>query len=359
MSNRRFYLKVLGEGEYILPADEFAGTILDYFQMTRGDFERAFHQVSEALSVLWAREASSVDETHVINNGIAYEIVPDPLGVVSILGWISTEEINAVIRSFETGNGKLLPHKDLFGVIIGRNLSGKDLISACLTNPAINKKCNEDGQRLFRERLTIEFGLDFDADSYNYPDARSLYIQMHTLYVEVYDVVSPEYDGEDSDDARTGPLRFIVVLNGVKHVTDRHSPDGVVGNRLDLFVPEYDPDEFPCKEIFMEDFGYSDRDCDGYIVLPFTVKWSDEARTVPLEANHLEHMKDFLMVYGEGDDLKRDDLMERMLEKFTILIEIEDRPHRGGDPVPFVTNRSYYEKNGLSEYYTWFFAIAQ
>ena len=375
MSNQAFYLKALQphhEEELVLPADEFAEIILKHFKMTKEDFERAFYQAAGAFSKLWSFESNAnlsydFKSGKVMHEGMSYRILSEEADskskawIRSVSGWISTSELNSVLTNFKKQQtGKLVPHKDLFGLIIGSELKGKDLISACLTSASVNEQCEANDQQIFKDRLQEEFDVDFDADSYNYPDARSLYIQMHTLYIEVHTVMSPEYDEIDPDDALMRPLRFTVVLNGVSHLLTTNLPDdGVVGGRLDLFVPKYNPDEFPCKEVFMEDLAYDDRHCDGYIVLPFTVKWSDEARTVPLEVVHLEHVKEFLMIYGEGEDLKRDDLMEEMLEKFTSLIEIEDRPHRGGDPLPFVTNRAYYEKNGLSEYYTWYFAIAK
>ena len=78
--------------------------------------------------------------------------------------------------------GYLAPRKDLFPMIVTRDLKGKDLIYACNTSSEVNQQCNKNDFALYKQRLREEFEVNFDQEFYGYPDARTLYIQMHTLF---------------------------------------------------------------------------------------------------------------------------------------------------------------------------------
>ena len=201
MSNRAFYLKALQvrrEEQFVLPSDEFANAILKHFKMSKDDFEQAFHQVAGAFAKLWSFKSNpnlSYDfkAGRVFHEGMSYRVLAEMADsksgafIYEISGWISTPELNAILESAKKQTGKLVPHKDLFGLIVGGVLKGKDLISACLSSTAVNKQCEANDQQLFKHRLEEEFDIDFDDETYDYPDARSLYIQMHTLYARRYE----------------------------------------------------------------------------------------------------------------------------------------------------------------------------
>ena len=77
--------------------------------------------------------------------------------------------------------GHLPIHNDL-QVKTFSEFKGKALIKACNTSSRVNAICNRNNYQLYKDRLKAEFGIDFNADSKGYPDARSLYMQMYTIY---------------------------------------------------------------------------------------------------------------------------------------------------------------------------------
>lgn len=77
--------------------------------------------------------------------------------------------------------GRLPIHDNLQSQVFSE-LKGKALIKACNTSSRVNAICNQNNYQLYKDRLKSEFGIDFNADSKGYPDARSLYMQMHTVY---------------------------------------------------------------------------------------------------------------------------------------------------------------------------------
>ena len=97
---------------------------------------------------------------------------------------ILKKELRMKIENRKNPVGQIVPHKDLFGTIVTKQLKGKELIRACNTNTVINAECNRDNFKLYRDRLLSEFGVDWNQETFGYPDARKVYMQMHTLYVK-------------------------------------------------------------------------------------------------------------------------------------------------------------------------------
>lgn len=97
---------------------------------------------------------------------------------------ILKKELRMKIENRKKPVGRIVPHKDLFGTIVTNQLKGKELIKACNVSAVINAECNRDNFKLYRDRLLSEFGVDWNQETFGYPDARKVYMQMHTLYVE-------------------------------------------------------------------------------------------------------------------------------------------------------------------------------
>uniref|UniRef100_A0A6C0CFV9 Uncharacterized protein n=1 Tax=viral metagenome TaxID=1070528 RepID=A0A6C0CFV9_9ZZZZ len=72
--------------------------------------------------------------------------------------------------------------RDLFHRISSPDLKGKTLIGLCIQNAEINRYCNQDDQRLFRQRLLSEFDLDWTNDRRGFATPRELYVQLYTAY---------------------------------------------------------------------------------------------------------------------------------------------------------------------------------
>ena len=149
---------------------------------TRADlksFSTSLH--SQCSSLLGAQYRLDFKDGQVIylvdrvgNNIIIISDIPNAL----------KRELASRLENRKNPVGSVFPRKDLFPMIVTRDLKGKELIRACNIDPDTNEQCNKDDFRLFKQRLRDEFRIDFDQNSHGYPDARTLYIQMHTLYAE-------------------------------------------------------------------------------------------------------------------------------------------------------------------------------
>ena len=303
MSNLEFYLRALKpkKGDHlVIPSASYSETILNHFKLTKDEFEQGFYQAAGPLSKLWSFKHNpdlTIDYARklVFHDGKQYKIQPGINDITEqgvkftrIRGWISTDEINSIIMNSKMrGDHKRpVPHKDLFNLIINDDLKGKDLISACLTDVKINARCDENDQQLFKDRLESEFALDFDEETYDYPDPRTLYIQMHTLFLKVVRDAD-----EDEEDAETFIRAYI---NG-------DSPYQGMDLEVEFLVPRFkaiSPQDWePTKEIFT----YDGRRSDG-VLFAFEVEWKDAAKTIPsritkiiptaIDMTHYESMLD-------------------------------------------------------------------
>jgi len=118
----------------------------------------------------------------------------------------------------------LVPHNNLLKLILNGDIKGKDLISACLSNSNVNKICNSNDQKFFKDRLWKEFYINFTKNNYDYPNPRSLYIQMYTLYAVTY-----IYGSNDINNGKT----FIFV-------NDNGTPPQIPYGKYKLYLPKYE-----------------------------------------------------------------------------------------------------------------------
>lgn len=72
--------------------------------------------------------------------------------------------------------------KDPFLEMAAKNLKGKDLLSLCVSNARFNSLCNQNDQKIFKDALQAEFGVDWEQTHHDFANPRELYRQMHTLY---------------------------------------------------------------------------------------------------------------------------------------------------------------------------------
>ena len=84
--------------------------------------------------------------------------------------------------------------RDLLQKISSPALRGKDLIGLCIQNVAINRFCNQENQRLFRQRLQSEFNLDWSADKRGFATPRELYVQLYKGYYLIEGDVTGGFD---------------------------------------------------------------------------------------------------------------------------------------------------------------------
>ena len=84
--------------------------------------------------------------------------------------------------------------RDLLQKISSPALRGKDLIGLCIQNVAINRFCNQENQRLFRERLQSEFNLDWSANKRGFVTPRELYVQLYKGYYLIEEDVTGGFD---------------------------------------------------------------------------------------------------------------------------------------------------------------------
>jgi hypothetical protein len=80
--------------------------------------------------------------------------------------------------------------KDVLRLIALGNLSGKDLLSFCISHPEVNEFCDD---ALFIKHLAQEFGIDWKLEKHGFPTPRELYVQMHTGRVEIVDSTKGEH----------------------------------------------------------------------------------------------------------------------------------------------------------------------
>lgn len=97
--------------------------------------------------------------------------------------------------------GHLLPHKDLFKQIIQRDLKGRDLIRVCNASKAIR----DLSFSIFPQCLRDEFGIKFERNNHGYPNARCLYIQMHTMCIQPQNDL-PKYMCNDFKKIKRGEI---------------------------------------------------------------------------------------------------------------------------------------------------------
>lgn len=187
-----FFLTVLTEAEelqpgerWIIPAESFMPQVLKHFGLSSPEFRRRFQVHAKHFVSLW--KYSTRDRTLVLSKGklvkgpTTYRVLTDNPEFIAIHGWISTKELNAMIQT-KSHVKSIIPHKDLFSKIVDGEFKGKDLIRACNIDPDTNALCNKNDFELFKDRLYYEFSLDFDSNNEGYPNARTLYMQMHTLF---------------------------------------------------------------------------------------------------------------------------------------------------------------------------------
>ena len=122
-------------------------------------------------------------------------------------------ELRTKMENRKNPVGKLLIHKDLFKMMVTSDLKGRDLIKACNIDQEINAKCNENDFALYKDRLWREFSISFDRNNHGYPDARTLYIQLHTSFSYK---TSNNYEVIDSPAKMKASLKYLSQFSASK-----------------------------------------------------------------------------------------------------------------------------------------------
>ena len=253
-------------------ADEIFGSVKDYkdfdykFMMSFGTFGGKYLPTGQ----------------YQFNDGQVVDILgrnksgyPD----VSDMPDLLKRELRKNIENRKNPAGKIFPHKDIFDLVVP-TFKGRDLILACNADKATNKRCAANNYQVFRVKLLEEFDLDFNENDYGYPDAKSLYMQMYTVFA--YAVVS-----------LTGEPR-IAPVKGYR-LTFEPERDASLTIIIPLYIPARKGDWKPLKEFYVMDYRN-----DMYDTL--TIDWQDEARTTPLRVTY----------NGPNDFLRTDEFLERI-----------------------------------------------
>ena len=211
---------------YVLPNEAMESVILKHFRMSRKDFEEAFESLSRDFMELWtsAYQKFTWDpENDVVynNEGMKFETSKiksghDHRDYLTINGFISTPELSQQLLTFYVQRensknpiGRLPFHNDLQRTVF-ESLKGRELIAKCNVSAEIKKQCNKDNYQFYKNRLLSEFGLDFNNDSYGYPDARKMYMQMYEVFgwsdSDLNDVISYRGDVMSSQEFADGRI---------------------------------------------------------------------------------------------------------------------------------------------------------
>ena len=118
-------------------------------------------------------------------------------------------ELRVKVENRKNPVGKAYPHKDLFKKIVTTDLEGRDLIKACNVSQEINEECNRNNFQLYKDRLAKEFDIRYYDNMAGYPDARTLYIQLHTSFTAMTGYMYELIDSPDKLKALRRRLRFI------------------------------------------------------------------------------------------------------------------------------------------------------
>ena len=186
-------------------------------------------------------------------------------------------ELAKQIENRKNPTGRLLPHKDVFYLLTPR-LKGKDLIRACNSSQEVNAKCAANNFQVFKTHLLDEFHIDFNQETHGYPDAKALYMQMHSLYAVIH---TPH--GQNHRE--------------VASVWDGNLRGAHGDPTFRMIIPPYNLQQSPTNQFYV--LLYIDVHL-GYEVLD--IQWQDEDETHPARVNY----------DGPDDFLRSNEFLERI-----------------------------------------------
>ena len=149
-----------------------------------------FGQNNESIPVLWQGLIS-----------IVFGQMPKHITYIDGLPEIVIKRLIVRIENLKNAGGGKAPlatlPRDLLQTITNPEIKGKALIGLCIQNATINRFCNQENQRLFRERLLSEFGVDWSEKTFGFATPRELYVQMHKNYYTVAERSQTTSTGRD------------------------------------------------------------------------------------------------------------------------------------------------------------------
>ena len=149
-----------------------------------------FGQNNESIPVLWQGLIS-----------IVFGQMPKHITYIDGLPEIVIKRLIVRIENLKNAGGGKAPlatlPRDLLQTITNPEIKGKALIGLCIQNATINRFCNQENQRLFRERLLSEFGVDWSEKTFGFATPRELYVQMHKNYYTVAERSQTTSTGKD------------------------------------------------------------------------------------------------------------------------------------------------------------------
>lgn len=217
-------------GVYLHPSviqavyDELGVSGFEELFPTPADYKQFFEELSKACKPLldptvYMMIPRDSEEVYVLDRW--FSVGPGVVFISSIPAIIA-RKLKSRLENRKNPVGIAVPRKDLVPVV-AQNLKGKDLVAMCNANQELRRVCDANDFAIYKQHLWNEFGLNFNEDSHGYPDARTLYIQMHTLYAEAR--LGSKLDQRPVHD----PGRPIMVWNGrARSSTDREKYETII-----------------------------------------------------------------------------------------------------------------------------------